>query len=532
MAKNKRGKARSKQKARRKQGSNARSMVDVASGRLESPHLLCQAGRHEEGMAQYAEAIRQEPNNIRAYLMAARAEAQRFHFEGMEKQLQKLIRRAPLHPGIRHYVGETYAQLKLPARAIESYGKAMQLSGVLPETLVELASLYEGAHRLDEARELIERAMQKETGLPKMWLVRGRIQRRQKELEQAASTFRELIQRVHQSEWACQAWSELALMADREEDYEGAVEAIDRCKQLQLAHEDRFWKTSERIQSRLEQQVEEVTSDHLRRWREQASGFAEHRVALLTGFPRSGTTLLEQVLDAHPDLVSSEERDFVGQEVLRVFDAGQATRPLLDVLNDLSVQQIGPERDRYFQAMEYMLGEPISRQMHLDKNPGYLLSLPLVLRLFPETRLIVALRDPRDVVLSCYLRYLPFSAVSVRFLTLERTAQRYALEMRAWLKLRAMINNPWCEIRYEDTVHDLESQARKSLDMLGLAWDSQVLNYRDRLAKEKRVVSPTYEAVAEPIYTRAVGRWKNYEKLLEPVFETLAPFVKEFGYAE
>ena len=69
--------------------------------------------------------------------------------------------------------------------------------------------------------------------------------------------------------------------------------------------------------------------------------------------------------------------------------------------------------------MEYLLGEPIAGRMHLDKNPAYNLTIPLVLRFFPETRLIVALRDPRDVVLSCYLRYLPLNSVSVRFLDIE-----------------------------------------------------------------------------------------------------------------
>ena len=168
--------------------------------------------------------------------------------------------------------------------------------------------------------------------------------------------------------------------------------------------------------------------------------------------------------------------------------------------------------------------------MHLDKNPAYNLTLPIVLRVFPETRLVIALRDPRDVVLSCYLRYLPLNAVSVRFLSVQRTAVRYALDMSAWLKMRDLVAVPWCEIRYEDTVADLESQARKALDTLGLAWNSQVLGYRERLLKSKQVTSPTYEAVAQPIYTGAVGRWRHYERLLEPVLKTLEPFIREFGY--
>jgi hypothetical protein len=205
--------------------------------------------------------------------------------------------------------------------------------------------------------------------------------------------------------------------------------------------------------------------------------------------------------------------------------------PLLDALDALPADQVSKQRDRYFRFMEYLLGEPIQDRMHLDKNPAYNLTIPLVLRFFPETRLIVALRDPRDVVLSCYLRYLPLNAVSVRFLDTKRTADRYALDMTAWLKYRELIDVPWCEIRYEDTVVDAEKQVRRALDTLSLPWDNQVLNYRQRLLNTKRVTSPTYAAVAEPIYTRAIGRWRNYERLLEPAMKTLEPFIREFGYS-
>jgi hypothetical protein len=113
---------------------------------------------------------------------------------------------------------------------------------------------------------------------------------------------------------------------------------------------------------------------------------------------------------------------------------------------------------------------------------------------------------------------------------LPRTAARYALDMSAWLKFRELIDVPWCEVRYEDTVANVERQARRALETLDLPWNDQVLGYRERLAAEKRVTSPSYEAVAKPIYTGAIGRWRNYASALEPELEALEPFVREFGY--
>ena len=152
---------------------------------------------------------------------------------------------------MHHYIGETFGLLKLPNRAIASYERAANLPGGGPPTWMELASLFERAHRLDEAEELIERAVRSGFDLPLVSLVRGRIQRRQKRLEPAESTFRSLVEKSPDSEWSCQAWAEIALMKDAQDDYGSAVAAIENCKQLQRTHERPYWDASQKLHSRL-----------------------------------------------------------------------------------------------------------------------------------------------------------------------------------------------------------------------------------------------------------------------------------------
>jgi tetratricopeptide (TPR) repeat protein len=507
-------------------------LVDLPSARLREASGLWRTGQHAEALAVFEEAMRQEPNNVQTYVAAARAYADKFHFNRMEQTHERLVRRAPQHPGVHHYIGETFGILKLPERAIASYERAARLPGAGPPTWMELASLYERAHRLDEAAELIERTVRSGYDVPLVALVRGRIQRRQKRLPEAEATFRGLIARINaDSAWACQAWGELALMKDTEGEWDGAIDAIERCKRVQRMHEEPLWTASQTVHARLREMVAAVTQDDFRHWRDECALLTPLRTALLTGFPRSGTTLLEQVLDAHPDLVSSEEREFIGRELFHVIAHPRNMAALLDILNDVRLGEIEPERRRYFEAVEYLLGEPVGGRMHLDKNPAYNLTIPLVLRVFSETRLIIALRDPRDVVLSCYLRYLPLNGVSVHFLDVQRTAERYALDMQAWLKFRELIDVPWCEIRYEDTVADIMKEAKRALATLGLEWHDAMLDYRQRLLSGKHVGSPSYESVAQPLYTKSIGRWKHYERLLAPALETLEPFVKAFGYA-
>jgi tetratricopeptide (TPR) repeat protein len=507
-------------------------MVDRPTPQLRAAMGLWHEGRRHDAISLFNVTIRDDPHNVQSYVVPARAYAEKFDFARMEETLDRLVRRAPRHPGVHHYIGETYGMLKLPDRSLAAFQRAANLPGAGPPTWMELASLYERAHRLDEAEELIERTVRTGYSLALVWLVRGRIQRRLGRPDQAEAIYRDLIARCPaESPTTCEAWSEIALMRDAQEDYAGAVEAIEQCKRAQRLHEATHMKVSEQIHAGMRQLIDRISADDLQRWREAAPA-VDNLTALLTGFPRSGTTLLEQLLDSHSDLVSSEERDFIGRELLQSVASRRSDRDLLSALDETPAEQLETERERYFAAMEYFLDAPIAGRLHLDKNPAYNLTIPLVLRLFPETRLIVALRDPRDVVLSCYLRYLPLNAVSVRFLDPVRTAERYALDMSAWLKFRDLIETPWCEVRYEDAVADAARQARLALETLGLPWEDSILNYRERLKgeKNKQVTSPSYEAVAQPIYTRAIGRWRHYEELLAPALKTLEPFIRAFGY--
>jgi hypothetical protein len=398
-------------------------------------------------------------------------------------------------------------------------------------TWVELASLYERANRLEEASELVARALAAQPEMPLGLFVQAQLAGRRGAFEQAAAHLRALISGVPEgSELFCRSWAEIAAIQDRHGDYDGAMESMGHCKRALLAQGEADWRASERILGRFVQMVDSISAADFRRWQEHSPIRPTARVALLTGFPRSGTTLLEQILDAHPELVSSEERDFVAREMFPSLQQDiSTTASIQDVLHRVPPERLLAERQRYLSVMEWMLGSPIGDRMHLDKNPAYNLTIPIMLRIFPEMRFLVALRDPRDVVLSCFMRYLPLNTVSVHFLTLERTADRYALDMRAWIKFRDLISAAWCEIRYEDTIADLRTTAQRAVAALGLPWNEAVVDYRRRLG-DKQISSPTYAEVARPVHARAIGRWQNYEQYLSPAIETLEPFVRTLGY--
>ncbi len=275
-----------------------------------------------------------------------------------------------------------------------------------------------------------------------------------------------------------------------------------------------------------------ITAEHFQRWSTQGKEFKPigNGLALLTSHPRSGTTLLEQVIDSHQGLISADELQILTQMVyVPLFRGKPRTTNAVQALDKITTEEIKKVRHDYGTSMEGALRESIGNRILLDKNPAMTGLLPMIGRVFPEMKIVFALRDPRDVVISCFMQRLPLNPVSVHYLQLEDTAKEYAVTMRNWLKIREMLKNPWIEVRYEDMVTDMQHQAKQILSFLELPWDDTVLSYHQR-AKEKHVHSPTYEAVTKPVYTTSIGRWRNYAKWLEPYADILQPFVEAFGY--
>jgi tetratricopeptide (TPR) repeat protein len=510
---------------------HSQSEIRQARARIAKAKALWGQSHFDEAIRELNAAVRRAPNDLAILVEASRALGAWYQIERGMHLLDRALRLGARRADLQHAVGETFQLFGQPAKAEGCFRRAIQL-GHGPQSLLELARLCERRHALDEADELVKRALRGDPQSPDARLLQARIHRRHGELDQSLKMLRELTRSVGEPyKIFAEAFGELCTLLDSVGEYAAAWDAMLRGKQLQLARGEAAWGAAEFVLARCQGMLEAISADHFQRWQSATDGDGPQRVALLTGFPRSGTTLLEQVLDAHPDVVSSEEREVFSADVFPWLGMGRpADTPIVPILEELSPRRINESRKFYLNAMEAMLREPIGSRLHLDKNPAMNLMIPPMRRVFPELKLIVALRDPRDVVVSCFLRYLPVNPVSACFLTLERTVNRYLLDLGGWLKIRDMTGD-WIEVRYEDTVADLPREARRALHALAVPWDEAVLGYRQRVA-QKQVLSPTYEAVFKPVFTTSIGRWRNYERRMTPFLERLAPMVKALGYED
>jgi hypothetical protein len=251
--------------------------------------------------------------------------------------------------------------------------------------------------------------------------------------------------------------------------------------------------------------------------------------AFFVGFPRSGTTLALQLLSSHPAVHAIDEQELLAdtaRELARLRPGGHGYPAGIDHLTPAQRDQLARfYRDR---ARE-LVGDVADDHVVLDKMPLNLPHLALAHALFPDAPVLLALRDPRDCVLSAFMQTFQPTVAMVHFDSIESTARLYAEVMGLWAPLSALPGLRAQALRYEELVDDVQTAITPALRHLGLDWDPAVLRWRDR-TQGAHINTPSHQDVQQPIFRRALGRWRRYEAELEPVLPVLAPFVEAFGY--
>lgn len=395
----------------------------------------------------------------------------------------------------------------------------------------------EHLNRVEEAQAAAEQALRRFPDYPTLVFLSGRLHRRQGRLDLAESFLRQCLALPAASPaLAVEARYELGHLLDAQGRYREAFLSFSAAKAGPLAasaDDLRLW----RIRTGQLQNHEVLpTAADFKRWAEPPPGWTGGRQAFLVGCPRSGTTLLERVLDAHPAIVAAPETfAWRGAAWLPLLhELQQAAGPLaappgeVDLLNGLSPAQITACFKRYRQSMEENLEDVVGSRLLVDKNPSYFSMLAPVARLCPGAKLLVALRDPRAVVWSCFTQPFPLNAESVAFMELGTAVEHTATWLERWLRLRGRLAAPWREVRYENMVQDLPGEARATLDFLGVPWDDKVLSFHQNKAP---VRSPSYASASQPVHAGALDKWRHYEAFLTPHLDRLGPVMRELGYA-
>ncbi|HTL16808.1 MAG TPA: sulfotransferase [Patescibacteria group bacterium] len=490
--------------------------------------------RYTPALASYRELVRRFPGVEQLWFELGLAAHGELEFKVAEDAFARAGQLAPADSSLQILLGQQFHRLRCPALARVCFERSVQADQRSVAARLSLAAWYERERRLDDALAAVEAALATNPKSGQALCLKALLLHRKNESPAAEALLREVIKNDSPDTNArISSRHLLGVVLDQLGQYEEALRWLLESKHLlrQTANVAGMEQDYDRADAYRRHLLAAITPETVRSWREQAVAAAlPHPLALLGGHPRSGTTLLEQILGAHPGIIAFDESEAFVQEIWHRLAPMQATRGLsLDELNKLDTSQRTRMRQRYFKSLLRETDGETHGRLVLDKNPSPTAALHLWLRVLPETRVVIALRDPRDVVVSCFFQNLMLTPTNANFLSLERTVKHYCDLMDVWLRVRKLGGFDWIESRYEDVVENVEKEGRRVTEFCGLQWHPKQAEHQE-IARAKVLFAPTFSDVAQPVHKRAIGRWQHYAAALEPFQQELARYCKEFGY--
>ena len=521
----------------------ARSLAPADPEVLYNLGLLCIQQQHWS-LARDAllDAVRLAPRFVEARLEAAHAchvcgdvESEEAMLEGAGDWPPQPAEQALVLASILSVLGRLQIALKVLAQARLPEGQAAEAMRL--RITAQRVALHERNNQLDEARRELQRLpLEALDALDAnaidaridVWRAHAVMAMRERRYEEAAALYQRALDATCDPEAVSSAAFGLALACDWLARYGDAWDALDlaHARQLEIARQTAP-KLSALDGQPLPMAARSVRAEAYATWKSLAAPPASESPVFVIGFPRSGTTLLEQMLDAHPDFRSMDERGYVYQLIERMERAGQ--RYPADLAN-LTQEEADQLRAVYWRLVEHTLPDLGPRRL-IDKNPLNMLCLPMILRLFPDARIILCIRHPCDVLLSCSMQAFRSPTFRAMCSSLPRLARGYAEAFEQCSRHLDVFKPNVLEWRYESVVEDFDAAVARLGVFLEVADASPFAGFAAHARNKQFIATPSYAQVTQPVNAAAVGRWMHYREQFEPVLPVLRPWIERFGYS-
>jgi hypothetical protein len=243
----------------------------------------------------------------------------------------------------------------------------------------------------------------------------------------------------------------------------------------------------------------------------------------VVGFPRSGTTLLEEVLAGHPLVCTTGERDGLDAGVREFLGNSDG----LDRLSRSDTTALLVFREKYWRKLRE-LGVEFDGKVLVDKQPYNTVKLPLIVKLFPEAKILFVTRDPRDVIFSCFRRRFRMNPSNYELLTLEGAARLYDSVMGLADIFRTKLPIAVLDLQHENMVEDFRNCVDAVFRFVGLNARDASWNPKER-TRTRAIGTPSATQIARGLSREGIGSWRRYTDHIAPVLPILQPWVKRFG---
>ena len=427
-------------------------------------------------------------------------------------------------------IGMLLMNLGAPERAESALRRAVSAANSDPRPLLTLIQILERTNRLDEAAHLLAQLTehpQAHTLGKEIKLIRAQLAQRMSDHEAACTIFAELLDDCAEPHLKHLLQFPLAKSLDGLHRHDEAMNILRAAHRSQIellrltspASIARGAPTM--VITRFGCDPEDVAA-----WKDSTAPALELSPIFIVAFPRSGTTLLEVTLDSHPLLASMDEQPFVQNALDDMISQG-CSYP--ERLAALSGAQMATVRDRYWERVHRKVVLKPGQRL-IDKNPLNILRLPAIRRLFPHAPVILAVRHPCDVMLSCFMQHFRTPEFALLCSHLPSLAIGFRRAFDFWYQQEQLLKPKSRELRYETFTAQFQTEIPILLDFLELPWDDAVLRPHQTARKKGYISTPSYSQVIEPVHKRAVGRWHSYERHLADVLPIIQPLLDRWGY--
>lgn len=426
----------------------------------------------------------------------------------------------------RYELAACLAMLRRRSEAIDHYQAMLALQPGNAQVAANLASLLERENRMEEAATWADTALGLAPDNETAQMTRATLDRRSGEYAQGAERIRSLLPQIGNPVNQSIAWNQLGQCLEGRQSWDEAFDAFSASNRILKKHHagarpdprgPHGLETLSRIQ-------EWLKAKPLAKWQAPAARDAGG-IAFLVGFPRSGTTLLDRMLGAHPEIEVVEEKSLFSP-----LHQDWSAPGTLAALASVNEAQIADARNTYRRELSRHRRHA-ERSLVIDKLPLNLAYLFLIYRLFPEAPVIFLQRHPMDACVSCFCQAFELTASMAYFLDIPQTAGYYDAVMQVATLSMDQVGNPLHQLRYEDLVTEPQGELKRLLGFLGLEWNAAVLDYWQQGGNDASD-TPSYQQVSQALHARSIGKWRHYAKHLESSRPLLQPWLQRFAYEE
>ena len=481
--------------------------------------VLTSKDRYEDACLMLEKAAMLAPNDAAPLVELGRMLTNLDHVEAGLKALGDAARINPKDPKIFVAIGLALMDLSQPSQAERAFKFALQADIKHAAAYLQLGVLFEKGNRLSELGGLIKDAERAGVTGDELTYLRALALNRGGDAEGALSLLPAIGTRAIHPAMLAQF---LGQLNDRLGRFDEAWRAFQDMNQEMAVSPLGVSVDRSAYQRDIEGLNARTTAEWFAGWPSNSPPSEPPAPVFLVGFPRSGTTLLDTILMGHSRVHVLEEIPLLETVSRAVGD--------FEKIGRLEVQEIAGLRRLYFDELE-KASPPPTGALVIDKNPLSMIRVPLIHRLFPDAKIILAMRHPCDVVLSCFMQNFKPTEAMASFLDLANASRTYDRIFAYWEKCMTIFPLDVHTLRYEAMVDDVEAATRPLFEFLGLEWEEQALDHRRTAANRGFIRTPSYAQVTEKVYSSASGRWLRYRKYMEEVLPILQPWVARYGYA-